>query len=157
MQVAGDNRTEAAQGRRGSLEWPRLGVGKAGSQVCADDLLRAPCASQHVFAFDLQDKQTKEQENKGDFLPRPFPQKLEKPLPVHRQPPASLVTQLQSTRALLRDRKATRPGLPDRGGWVRGRRVPRGWLRGPGTDRILCPWESRVSALRPPGSSTIEV
>lgn len=99
-------------------------MGKAGSQVCADDLPRAPCASQHVFASDLQDKQTKEQENKGDFLPRPFPQKLEKPLPVHRQPPASLVTQLQSTRALLRDRKATRPGLPDRGGWVRGRRVP---------------------------------
>ncbi|EPQ04262.1 Hormonally up-regulated neu tumor-associated kinase [Myotis brandtii] len=68
---------------------------------------REPCeASLDTWTRDLefhagQDKTPKEQEKKGDFLPRPFPQKLEKHLPAHRQPAASLMTQLQSTRALL--------------------------------------------------------
>lgn len=81
---------------------------------------REPCeASLDTWTRDLefhagQDKTPREQEKKGDFLPRPCPQKLEKHLPAPRQPPASLVTQLQGTRALLRDRKASRPGLPDR-------------------------------------------
>lgn len=60
-----------------------------------------------------QDRKPKEQERKGDFLPRPFPKKLEQHLPAPRPPPATLATQLQSTRALLRDRRA-RPGPPDR-------------------------------------------
>ncbi|KAK1344379.1 hypothetical protein QTO34_014946 [Cnephaeus nilssonii] len=60
-----------------------------------------------------EDRKPKEQERKGDFLPRPFPKKLEQHLPAPRPPPATLATQLQSTRALLRDRRA-RPGPPDR-------------------------------------------
>lgn len=155
--------------------------GGAGSRI-ADDLptgtaLWAPCASQHVFAPDWQDRKPKEQERKGDFLPRPFPKKLEQHLPAPRPPPATLATQLQSTRALLRDRRA-RPGPPDRGGWRAAARgplhapgclalCPSPWLLcpfpvaawppcplpvaawAPGTDRNPCPWESRVSALRP--------
>ncbi|KAM7132544.1 hormonally up-regulated neu tumor-associated kinase [Molossus nigricans] len=62
----------------------------------------------------VQDKKPKEQERRGDFLPRPFPKKLDKNLPAHRQPSASLMTQIQNTRALPRDRKATKSGFPDK-------------------------------------------
>ncbi|XP_015415765.1 PREDICTED: hormonally up-regulated neu tumor-associated kinase [Myotis davidii] len=57
---------------------------------------REPCeASLDTWTRDLefhagQDKTPREQEKKGDFLPRPCPQKLEKHLPAPRQPPASL-------------------------------------------------------------------
>lgn len=68
-----------------------------------------------MFASDLKDKKPKEQERRGDFLPRPLPKKLDKNLPAHRQPSAVLVTQLQNTRALLRDRKPAKSGFPDKG------------------------------------------
>uniref|UniRef100_A0A4W2INI7 non-specific serine/threonine protein kinase n=1 Tax=Bos indicus x Bos taurus TaxID=30522 RepID=A0A4W2INI7_BOBOX len=62
----------------------------------------------------VQDKKPKEQEKRGDFLHRPFSKKLDKNLPSHKQPSASLITQIQSTRALLKDRKASKPGFPDK-------------------------------------------
>uniref|UniRef100_A0A8C6QA85 Hormonally up-regulated neu tumor-associated kinase n=1 Tax=Nannospalax galili TaxID=1026970 RepID=A0A8C6QA85_NANGA len=60
----------------------------------------------------VQDKKPKEQEKRGDFLHRPFSKKLDKNLPSHKQP--SLITQLQNTRALLKDRKASKSGFPDK-------------------------------------------
>ncbi|XP_013005164.2 hormonally up-regulated neu tumor-associated kinase [Cavia porcellus] len=63
----------------------------------------------------VQDKKPKEQEKKGDFLHRPFSKKLDKNLPSHKQPSsASLITQIQNTKALLKDRKATKPVFPDK-------------------------------------------
>ncbi|KAB1283051.1 Hormonally up-regulated neu tumor-associated kinase, partial [Camelus dromedarius] len=61
-----------------------------------------------------EDKKPKEQEKRGDFLHRPFSKKLDKNLPPHKQPSASLLTQTQNTRALLKDRKAAKPGFPDK-------------------------------------------
>uniref|UniRef100_A0A8D0R9A9 Hormonally up-regulated neu tumor-associated kinase n=1 Tax=Sus scrofa TaxID=9823 RepID=A0A8D0R9A9_PIG len=61
-----------------------------------------------------EDKKPKEQEKRGDFLHRPFSKKLDKNLPSHKQPSASLITQIQNTRALLKDRKAAKPGFPDK-------------------------------------------
>ncbi|XP_054433779.1 hormonally up-regulated neu tumor-associated kinase [Pteronotus mesoamericanus] len=62
----------------------------------------------------VQDKKPKEQEKRGDFLHRPFSRKSDKTLSSHRPPPSSPVTQVQSTRVLLRDRKATKSGFPDK-------------------------------------------
>lgn len=62
----------------------------------------------------VQDKKPKEQEKRGDFLHRPFSKKLDKNLPSHKQPSASLITQIQNTKALLRDRKAPKSGFPDK-------------------------------------------
>ncbi|XP_033623937.1 hormonally up-regulated neu tumor-associated kinase isoform X2 [Fukomys damarensis] len=63
----------------------------------------------------VQDKKPKEQEKKGDFLHRPFSKKLDKNLPSHKQPSsASLITQIQNTKALLRDRKASKSSFPDK-------------------------------------------
>lgn len=73
-----------------------------------------------MFASDLKDKKPKEQEKRGDFLHRPFSKKLDKNLPSHKQPSASLITQIQNTKALLRDRKAPKSGFPDKGGSARG-------------------------------------
>lgn len=65
--------------------------------------------------FVSKDKKPKEQEKRGDFLHRPFSKKLDKNLPSHKQPSPSLITQLQSTKALLKDRKASKSGFPDKG------------------------------------------
>ncbi|GAB1300414.1 Hormonally up-regulated neu tumor-associated kinase [Apodemus speciosus] len=62
----------------------------------------------------VQDKKPKEQEKRGDFLHRPFSKKLDKNLPSHKQPSPSLITQIQNTKALLRDRKASKSGFPDK-------------------------------------------
>lgn len=119
-----------------------------------------------MFASDLKDKKPKEQERRGDFLPRPFPKKLDKNLPAHRQPSASLVTQIQNTRALLRDRKATKSGFPDKGesaGCSPGHGCvlscvalcpPSQWLCGPlGQTQFLCPQEAELVPLRHPGNN----
>uniref|UniRef100_A0A2K6E3Z8 Hormonally up-regulated neu tumor-associated kinase n=1 Tax=Macaca nemestrina TaxID=9545 RepID=A0A2K6E3Z8_MACNE len=76
-------------------------------------------ASLDTWARDLefhavQDKKPKEQEKRGDFLHRPFSKKLDKNLPSHKQPSASLMTQIQNTRALLKDRKASKSSFPDK-------------------------------------------
>lgn len=73
-----------------------------------------------MFASDLKDKKPKEQEKRGDFLHRPFSKKMDKNLPSHKQPSASLITQIQNTKALLKDRKAPKSGFPDKGGSARG-------------------------------------
>lgn len=65
--------------------------------------------------FDWKDKKPKEQEKRGDFLHRPFSKKPDKSLPSHKQPSASLITQIQNTKALLKDRKASKAGFPDKG------------------------------------------
>ncbi|XP_060053110.1 hormonally up-regulated neu tumor-associated kinase [Erinaceus europaeus] len=68
-----------------------------------------------LSASHLQDKKPKEQEKRGDLLHRPLSKKLDKSLPAHKQPAAtSLLTQLQNTKALLRERRAPRSGLPDK-------------------------------------------
>ncbi|XP_005345399.1 hormonally up-regulated neu tumor-associated kinase [Microtus ochrogaster] len=61
-----------------------------------------------------EDKKPKEQEKRGDFLHRPFSKKPDKSLPSHKQPSASLITQIQNTKALLKDRKASKAGFPDK-------------------------------------------
>ncbi|XP_004645402.1 hormonally up-regulated neu tumor-associated kinase [Octodon degus] len=68
------------------------------------------------FEFhSVQDKKPKEQEKKGDFLHRPFSKKTDKNLPAHKQPSsASLITQIQNTKALLKDRKASKASFPDK-------------------------------------------
>lgn len=111
-----------------------------------------------MFASDWKDKKPKEQEKRGDFLHRPFSKKPDKNLPSHKQPSASLITQIQSTRALLKDRKASKPGFPDKGGsaWgtlqashvqLRGCCVSHaGVCVGPWDRRLLCLWESRINA-----------
>lgn len=73
------------------------------------------CLNKYVH-FDLKDKKPKEQEKRGDFLHRPFSKKLDKSLPSHKQPSASLITQIQNTKALLKDRKTSKSGFPDKGG-----------------------------------------
>ncbi|XP_025769253.1 hormonally up-regulated neu tumor-associated kinase [Puma concolor] len=63
----------------------------------------------------VQDEKPKEQEKRGDFLHRPFSKKLDRNLPSHKQPSASLITHIQNTKALLKDRKAPKSGFPDKG------------------------------------------
>ncbi|KAF3820499.1 hypothetical protein GH733_013675 [Mirounga leonina] len=62
----------------------------------------------------VQDEKPKEQEKRGDFLHRPFSKKLDKNVPSHKQPSASLISQIQNTKALLKDRKAPKSGFPDK-------------------------------------------
>ncbi|MBZ3871693.1 Hormonally up-regulated neu tumor-associated kinase [Sciurus carolinensis] len=62
----------------------------------------------------VQDKKPKEQEKRGDFLHRPFAKKMDKNPPSYRQPSASLITQIQNTKALLKDRKTSKSGFPDK-------------------------------------------
>ncbi|XP_022371737.1 hormonally up-regulated neu tumor-associated kinase [Enhydra lutris kenyoni] len=62
----------------------------------------------------VQDEKPKEQEKRGDFLHRPFSKKPDKNAPTHKQPSASLITQIQNTKALLKDRKAPKAGFPDK-------------------------------------------
>nr|XP_017518153.2 hormonally up-regulated neu tumor-associated kinase isoform X1 [Manis javanica]XP_036870704.1 hormonally up-regulated neu tumor-associated kinase isoform X2 [Manis javanica] len=62
----------------------------------------------------VQDEKPKEQERRGDFLHRPFSKKFDKNPPSHKQPSASLTSQIQSAKALLKDRKAPRSGFPDK-------------------------------------------
>lgn len=109
-----------------------------------------------MFTSDLKDEKPKEQEKRGDFLHRPFSKKPDKNAPAHKQPSASLITQIQNTKALLKDRKAPKAGFPDKGGSARAA----GWTRWvsrcvvaaypswvavwvPGRTRFLCPWEGR--------------
>ncbi|XP_058587848.1 hormonally up-regulated neu tumor-associated kinase isoform X2 [Neofelis nebulosa] len=62
----------------------------------------------------VQDEKPKEQEKRGDFLHRPFSKKLDRNLPSHKQPSASLITHIQNTKALLKDRKAPKSSFPDK-------------------------------------------
>lgn len=74
------------------------------------------CSRVCVLVSVLQDKKPKEQEKRADFLPRPFSKKLDKNLPAHKPPPASLTSPMPSSKALPKDRKASKSSFPDKGG-----------------------------------------
>ncbi|XP_013810681.2 hormonally up-regulated neu tumor-associated kinase isoform X1 [Apteryx mantelli] len=61
-----------------------------------------------------EDKKLKEQEKKGEILHRPPPKKTEKSPVSYRQPSSCLISQIQNTKALLRDRKITKAGGPEK-------------------------------------------
>ncbi|KAM9390236.1 hormonally up-regulated neu tumor-associated kinase [Phaethornis superciliosus] len=58
----------------------------------------------------LEDKNLKEQEKKGEGLHRQLPKKTEKSPVSYRQPSSCLISQIQNTKALLKDRKVTKAG-----------------------------------------------
>uniref|UniRef100_K7G6N6 non-specific serine/threonine protein kinase n=1 Tax=Pelodiscus sinensis TaxID=13735 RepID=K7G6N6_PELSI len=61
-----------------------------------------------------EDKKQKDQEKKGELLHRPHPKKTEKHSPSYRQPSSCLISQLQNTKALLKDRKITKTSVPEK-------------------------------------------
>ncbi|XP_064008471.1 hormonally up-regulated neu tumor-associated kinase isoform X1 [Pogoniulus pusillus] len=61
-----------------------------------------------------EDKKLKEQEKKGEILHRQLPKKTEKSPVSYRQPSSCLVSQIQNTKALLKDWKVTKPGGPEK-------------------------------------------
>ncbi|NXU16663.1 HUNK kinase, partial [Pardalotus punctatus] len=70
--------------------------------------------------YNLKDKKLKEQEKKGEILHRQPPKKTEKSPVSYRQPSSCLISQIQNTKALLKDRKVAKAGGPekDSGGGV---------------------------------------
>ncbi|NXH96707.1 HUNK kinase, partial [Pachycephala philippinensis] len=70
--------------------------------------------------YNLKDKKLKEQEKKGEILQRQLPKKTEKSPVSYRQPSSCLISQIQNTKALLKDRKVAKVGGPekDSGGGV---------------------------------------
>ncbi|NXH54850.1 HUNK kinase, partial [Rhabdornis inornatus] len=70
--------------------------------------------------YNLKDKKLKEQEKKGEILHRQLPKKTEKSPVSYRQPSSCLISQIQNTKALLKDRKVTKAGglEKDSGGGV---------------------------------------
>uniref|UniRef100_A0A8D2QH13 non-specific serine/threonine protein kinase n=1 Tax=Zonotrichia albicollis TaxID=44394 RepID=A0A8D2QH13_ZONAL len=67
------------------------------------------------------DKKLKEQEKKGEILHRHLPKKTEKSPVSYRQPSSCLISQIQNTKALLKDRKVAKAGGPDKGQWDKAR------------------------------------
>ncbi|NXL80067.1 HUNK kinase, partial [Leptocoma aspasia] len=69
---------------------------------------------------NLKDKKLKEQEKKGEILHRQLPKKTEKSPVSYRQPSSCLISQIQNTKALLKDRKVAKAGglEKDSGGGV---------------------------------------
>ncbi|XP_030807389.1 hormonally up-regulated neu tumor-associated kinase isoform X1 [Camarhynchus parvulus] len=61
-----------------------------------------------------EDKKLKEQEKKGAILHRQLPKKTEKSPVSYRQPSSCLISQIQNTKALLKDRKVAKAGGPDK-------------------------------------------
>ncbi|NXU02832.1 HUNK kinase, partial [Buphagus erythrorhynchus] len=70
--------------------------------------------------YNLKDKKLKEQEKKGEILHRQLPKKTEKSPVSYRQPSSCLISQIQNTKALLKDRKVAKAGglEKDSGGGV---------------------------------------
>ncbi|KAL2311679.1 hypothetical protein Nmel_003414, partial [Mimus melanotis] len=60
--------------------------------------------------YNLKDKKLKEQEKKGEILHRQLPKKTEKSPVSYRQPSSCLISQIQNTKALLKDRKVAKAG-----------------------------------------------
>ncbi|XP_077783428.1 hormonally up-regulated neu tumor-associated kinase isoform X1 [Podarcis muralis] len=60
-----------------------------------------------------EDKKAKEQETKEEPL-HPLLKKSEKNSPTYKEPPTCLLTQIQTTKALLNDHKATQGGAPEK-------------------------------------------
>ncbi|NWT59148.1 HUNK kinase, partial [Erythrocercus mccallii] len=69
---------------------------------------------------NLKDKKLKEQEKKGEILHRQLPKKTEKSPVSYRQPSSCLISQIQNTKALLKDRRVAKAGglEKDSGGGV---------------------------------------
>ncbi|XP_061844637.1 hormonally up-regulated neu tumor-associated kinase [Colius striatus] len=67
-----------------------------------------------LLFYNLKDKKLKEQEKKGEILHRQPPKKTEKSPVSYRQPSSCLVSQMQNTKALLKDRKVTKAGGPEK-------------------------------------------
>lgn len=67
--------------------------------------------------YNLKDKKLKEQEKKGEILHRQLPKKTEKSPVSYRQPSSCLISQIQNTKALLKDRKVTKAGAQEKGQW----------------------------------------
>ncbi|NWR06706.1 HUNK kinase, partial [Paradoxornis webbianus] len=63
---------------------------------------------------NLKGKKLKEQEKKGEILHRQLPKKTEKSPVSYRQPSSCLISQIQNTKALLKDRKVAKAGGPDK-------------------------------------------
>ncbi|NXM62491.1 HUNK kinase, partial [Illadopsis cleaveri] len=63
---------------------------------------------------NLKDKKLKEQEKKGEILHRQLPKKTEKSPVSYRQPSSCLISQIQNTKALLKDRKVAKAGGTDK-------------------------------------------
>ncbi|NWQ62150.1 HUNK kinase, partial [Neopipo cinnamomea] len=70
--------------------------------------------------YNLKDKKLKEQGKKGEILHRQPPKKTENSPVSYRQPSSCLISQIQNTKALLKDRKGAKAGGPekDSGGGV---------------------------------------
>ncbi|NWV06118.1 HUNK kinase, partial [Ptilonorhynchus violaceus] len=64
--------------------------------------------------YNLKDKKPKEQEKKGEILHRQLPKNTEKSPVSYRQPSPCLVSQIQNTKAVLKDRKVTKAGGPEK-------------------------------------------
>ncbi|NXD93862.1 HUNK kinase, partial [Chaetorhynchus papuensis] len=64
--------------------------------------------------YNLKDKKLKEQEKKGEILHRQLPKKTEKSPVSYRQPSSCLISQIQNTKALLKDRKVAKAGGPEK-------------------------------------------
>ncbi|NXQ17549.1 HUNK kinase, partial [Peucedramus taeniatus] len=64
--------------------------------------------------YNLKDKKLREQEKKGEILHRQLPKKTEKSPVSYRQPSSCLISQIQNTKALLKDRKVAKAGGTDK-------------------------------------------
>ncbi|NXC04246.1 HUNK kinase, partial [Orthonyx spaldingii] len=64
--------------------------------------------------YNLKDKKLKEQEKKGEILHRQLPKKTEKSPVSYRQPSSCLISQIQNTKALLKDQKVAKAGGPEK-------------------------------------------
>ncbi|NXX93859.1 HUNK kinase, partial [Centropus bengalensis] len=64
--------------------------------------------------YNLKDKNLKEQERKGEILHRQLPKKTVKSPVSYRQPSSCLISQMQNTKALLKDRKITKAGSSEK-------------------------------------------
>ncbi|NXS07073.1 HUNK kinase, partial [Neodrepanis coruscans] len=64
--------------------------------------------------YNLKDKKVKEQEKKGEILHRQLSKKTEKSPVSYRQPSSCLISQIQNTKAVLKDRKVAKAGGPEK-------------------------------------------
>ncbi|NXI52218.1 HUNK kinase, partial [Chloroceryle aenea] len=81
-------------------------------KACGHDNVYKPNCS--CLFYNLKDKNLKEQEKKGEILHRQLPKKTEKSPVSYRQPSSCLISQIQNTKALLKDRKVTKAGGPEK-------------------------------------------
>ncbi|NWS16754.1 HUNK kinase, partial [Pachyramphus minor] len=88
-----------------------------------DSCERSACASLNLplskpdcscLFYNLKDKKLKEQEKKGEILHRQPPKKTEKSPVSYRQPSSCLISQIQNTKAVLKDRKGAKAGGPEK-------------------------------------------